>query len=176
MNTLFQRINLSFPNFSISSLKGNTIAYHINPITNQGFVAYDIASSDVLTQLTQLAPLENPKIAYSEIFGNLEPHRDFGGTCVLNYYIDTNLADTIFYSPKHQDNQFILNNGAEIYEHTNCTEVARFTAQDNSCWILNIGEIHSVIMPTIDFRRIISIGYPQYDFNTVREKLKAIWY
>jgi len=175
MNCLFQKINLSLPNFSIEQLKGDILVEHLHPITNQGVSVYKIADSKVLELLTQLAPIANPVISYNEIYGDLEPHRDFGGTCVINYYIDTNDADTIFYTSAQNASTAIFNHGAEIHTRNNCTEIARFTAEANSSWILNIGELHSVTMPTIGYRRVISIGYPQYDFQTVREKLKALW-
>jgi len=175
MHSLFQQINLSLPNFSIEQLKGEVSAEYINPITNKGFIAYKIADIAVLELLTQLAPLPNPAIAYTEISENLEPHRDFGGTCAINYYIETNDACTTFYTPTQTANQLTFFNGAEIQHRNNCTEVARFTANNNSSWILNIGELHSVTMPATGCRRIISIGYPQHDFQTVRDKLKALW-
>jgi len=175
MHSLFQQIKLSLPNFSIDQLKGEVTAEHLHPITNHGVIMYKIADLHALELLIQLAPLANPVIAYSEIYGNLEPHRDFGGTCAINYYIETNFADTIFYSPVQDTSILTFNHGAEIHHRNNCTEIARFTAHNNSSWILNIGELHSVTMPATGCRRIISIGYPQHDFQTVRDKLKALW-
>lgn len=159
----FQQINFTLPDFSLEQLKGKEIDSQTDGTV--GFFYYSIADSEVLEYIKKHSPIPNPFVAYSEIIGTILPHIDAGGTCVINHYLETNTADTIFYNSKDNSNPIVLSNGAKIFQESDCREVARFHAEPKSTWILNIGKIHNVTQPITGVRRTISIGYPGVKYS-----------
>ena len=95
----------------------------------------------------------------------IPPHTDSGTNTVINIYIDTNDATTIFYLPKKKYQQNIhtikiknQTNG-NIFDKDSLEKMCSFKAKPNDIWILNVRLPHSVISKnTNDIRIAYSIS------------------
>ena len=173
MNEYFHKINLKFPEFTTKQLKGPLMVKYSRNNYHGTFI-HHIADPDVLDYIKNNVPFPNPVVAYTEIRGSLVPHIDAGGTCAINYYLETNSADTTFYSLNEGQELDTISNGATLFNEANCKLVDKFHAEQYSSWILNIGKIHSVIQSLAGCRRLISIGYPELDFKFLVENLVSL--
>lgn len=167
MNNFYQQLNLSFSNYDESLLKG---PLHT---TYPGLSYYHIADPDVYTQLASVCPLETRYISYIEITDHLAPHRDHNGTVVLNYYIQSGPAKTLFYTARNQ-NHIIINN-SPVYSMADCKWQCSFMAKNNSAYLLNVSEIHSVIMIGKFKRTALSFGFPNHSYQEIAQALQKFW-
>jgi hypothetical protein len=139
----FQQIDLVFPKFSIEQLKfqSNTDSNH--PLLHY----YNIVDDNILKCIKNILPFpvaSDKDIRYAEITGTILPHRDKGGTCVINHYFETNDSDVTFYKGK---------------------ETILLKPLPGSTWILNVKEYHSVTPKSNGVRRFLSIGYPTMSYE-----------
>lgn len=78
----------------------------------------------------------------------VSPHTDSGISIVINYYIETGDATTIFWKQKHENARtFKIKNQTDgsIYDEKDLKAVGYFKANKNDVWLLDVDQIHSVI-------------------------------
>lgn len=166
MHNFFKKINLSFNDYDESLLKG--AAYQTYPF---GLTYYHIADQVIHNELRKYSPIEPDLISYMEIENSILPHRDVNGTVVLNFYIQSGPGKTNFY--KLQNYNDTEHRG--FYDYNCCHWQNSFIASDRSCYLLNVGEIHDVVMLGSQKRKVISFGYPNYLYEEVVEQFKNLW-
>jgi hypothetical protein len=102
--------------------------------------------------------------------GWLDVHRDRGESKTsLNYYIDTSLDETIFYTPKDG----IEREDYYEYEFDELNIVDSFAADSGESYLLNINELHSVTKKDSKTRVLLQYSWNE-DYETVLESLKDL--
>lgn len=167
MNNYFQKINFVLPEYDPLLLKGATKRSY------PGIEHFYIKDSSILEQLYSLCPLTDAHIIYNEVTSDLPPHRDYMGTVVINYYIDAGLAKTNFYSSRTETSLFV--NGASVYDSSNCKWETSFIAKNNSCYLLNTSEIHSVKLIKPALRTFLTYAFPSHSYEEIATKLQHLW-
>lgn len=160
----FKKISISFPKLS-SNLKGEVIVEHLYP-NGSGITYYKLADTVLEKTIADFFlqyRLTDPIISYAEINANIWLHRDINGSAVVNYYIDTPPARTIFY-----------NTTSDEISLTTCTKADEFIATPNSTWILDVSQVHSVTMIEQGLRRMISVGFQSLDYQSVCARLSKM--
>lgn len=159
----FKKISLPFPELS-SNLKGDITVEHLYP-NGTGIIYYSLADKileKTITDFFAQYQLYDPVISYAEINANIWLHRDINGSAVINYYIETPPARTLFYNASSNDISLV-----------NCTLADEFIATNDSTWILDVSQVHSVTMIERGLRRMISVGFGSLDYQTVCDKLSV---
>lgn len=165
MLNCFRKLDLRIPMFDQDQLKGDLIA------TWPGNSIHHIADDTAKQILSGIFPDHTVLVRYMEITDLQYPHTDAGGTAVINYYIESGSARTVFYTaPK---DRMIDYNGAGIYSFDDCTEIGSFVATDHSAYLLDIQQIHAVIIPENSKRRFISFSFHDYTYQEVDEYLRT---
>jgi hypothetical protein len=103
----------------------------------------------------------------------IPPHTDSYINCVINIYIDTNDATTIFHLPKknYQNKSFKIKNQTDgnIFDKNSLEKICSFKAKPNDIWLLNVKLPHSVISKnTTDLRIAYSIQ-TNMDYESVKK-------
>lgn len=167
MNNFYQQLKLNFTIDDQVKLKGKL--YKSYP----GLDYYHIADPDTFNQLKSACPFHTEYISYTEITDSLAPHRDHNGTVVLNYYIQSGPAKTLFYTVQNQNH--VLVNESPTYDLADCNWQCSFVAKNNSCYLLNVSEIHRVIMIGKSKRTAISFGFPEHSYTEIAQALQEYW-
>jgi hypothetical protein len=105
-------------------------------------------------------------------------HRDHGGFVCINYYLVTDGDRTIYYTEKSNATPFYAVNQktANLYNPEDLVEQCSFKALPNDCYLLNIGEIHTVDIGNKDaVRKAIQLTFnPDITYNMVLEQLSKL--
>lgn len=106
--------------------------------------------------------------------GILHPHKDHDALAVLNYYISAGDDVTIFYTAPNDSAPVIYpgKKQANIYNQNDLTEVARFTADSNDAFLLDVSNIHSVIKSNSAPRLFISYIWKDHTYEEILENIK----
>lgn len=109
---------------------------------------------------------------------HIPPHTDSYINCVINIYIDTNDATTIFHLPKKDYNKknidsFKIKNQTDgnIFDKDSLEKICSFKAKPNDIWILNVKLPHSVISDNTNYLRIAYSIQTYLDYETVKKIL-----
>ena len=175
-NEYFKQINLSFPDISTDDIKGELVVEHIDKGTNTGIRYWKLKDrllNQCIIDMFASIGLYNPIITYAEVDRNIWLHRDINGTVVINHYIDTPEARTIFYEPKENYSGIAID-GNTIYEQQYCIKQTEFIAQPNSSYILDVSSIHSVTLRTYGVRKFLSIGFTKWTYSKLIEHLGTL--
>jgi len=132
----------------------------------RGICYYEIDNNDLLSIIkpeyhkyftTSLMVITNKEIL---------PHTDSDTTIVINIYIKTANAKTIFY--KGGDKKYQLNNQTDgyIYDKKDLTEMFSFQAISGDIWKLNVKEIHSVECQNNEVRIAYCLSSKNLPYNT----------
>lgn len=78
------------------------------------------------------------------------PHTDSHVQCVINYYIQTGDATTIFWKCNENTQSYKLTNqtNGSVYNECDLTKQGQFHANNYDVWLLDVKQIHSVIGPS----------------------------
>lgn len=180
MNNYYQRLDLSFPEYSVEDLKGELATSYIFSENGKGIFYYKIKNATVENEIRRICEgvgAANPYILYAEITNSrLWLHRDVGGTVAINHYIETPPTKTIFFTTKPGYNgQYIESRDATLYEKEFCIEQGSFIAEPKSTWMLNVSEIHTIEKQSEGLRRMLSIGFPQQNFESLSQRIKYLY-
>ena len=119
---------------------------------------------------TNIAPCA---VRYVDIVGEtlIEPHKDYGLACAVNYYFKTASATTIWFNEKPDAVPAISNSEkSHVYNYSDLIIADQFVAQDDECYLLNTSQIHSVLKSNNQRRQFIQIQY-DLDYTVIRERL-----
>jgi len=105
--------------------------------------------------------------------GILYPHKDHNALVVLNYYISAGDDVTIFYTASKDAAATVYpgKKQANIYDQSNLTEVARFSAESNEAFLLDVSNIHSVIKSNPEPRIFISYIWKDHTYEEILENI-----
>jgi hypothetical protein len=163
MPEYFKKIKLDLSDIDMNMIRGGKIRDGYG----ETFRSYDLLDSDYFhnfcsTRIKFKIPPDF--VNYTEIssFGT-QPHRD-AVKSVLNYYIDTANAITLFWLPiDHEYNGEIVESLDEngnreksdvlMYDRTKLRNVGYFMANSHSAYILDTNSIHSVNKLNLNNRR-----------------------
>ena len=105
------------------------------------------------------------------ISASTPPHKDFGGSVSINYYLLTGNGPTTFWTAKPNTYQHT----EDIYQLEDLTEKCSFVATTNSSYLLNVGEVHTVDIEKDSVRKIIRLIFkPEVSYNMVLDKLTEL--
>ena len=144
MTHYFTKIDVDLSNSLIDGLKGN----HFTDISDY-FQLFDIKNKYIDSIMAKFPPGMRSyitRVNYSEITDDVTPHRDIA-SCMLNYYITPHSALTTFYNTRPETKENIYTYGSRSIitynvDDLDCADT--FVAEKNSCYLLNVAEIHSV--------------------------------
>lgn len=144
-------------------LKGKTLLKYFNITDTKLFC-------DTIQNYNFKIPPSHIQIWQIEKQGWLDVHRDRGESKTsLNYYIDTSLDETVFYTPK--DN--IIREDYYVYEFDDLNIEDRFIAKPKESYLLNINELHSVTKKDSKTRVLLQYSWNE-DYETVLESLQDL--
>jgi hypothetical protein len=162
----FQKINFNIPNLDFDALKGTMVTSYQAPTMNISY--YKITNRTILKLLWNIVPfsIKPDYVMLSEVtgYGLLNAHRDHGVVSGLNYYIQTNDEITSFYSLTDK-----FKNDDQLTNYFTSDQIVfqdSFVAKPNDCYLLDIGQIHSV-RSNGGIRRFITWQWISTDYNTV---------
>jgi hypothetical protein len=144
-------------------LKGKTVLKYFN-ITDITSFCNNIQNYNFKLQPSHI------QIWQIENAGWLDVHRDRGQSKTsLNYYIDTSLDETIFYTPK--DN--IVREDYYVYEFSELNIEDKFIAKPKDSYLLNINELHSVTKKDNKPRVLLQYSWNE-DYDTVLKSIEDL--
>jgi hypothetical protein len=141
--------------------------YESTTIKNTGTIKYYSVSTDTFDAVLKKLPasvqphVRNVRIALVQ-GGDLIPHVDHGGSVCVNFYLSSGAATTVFYSLKDSAVaiQYSGKETSNLYRFDDVVKICDFTADDHSCYLLNTGKIHSVIMNNSNtVRKILQVTF-----------------
>lgn len=149
MSNYFKKVNFNL-NFSFNIIEKELLFKY-------GAISYfKIIDKFVVDEINQKFKYNKPtKIFFSEIYSYLDPHIDQGSKSCFNYYIHGGNYITKFWKIKNPNYITVSTNKKDSgdkllvslnnkYFHKDLMLEEEFVADNNSSYILNIGEIHSV--------------------------------
>jgi hypothetical protein len=144
-------------------LKGNTLLKYFKITDLQSFYTniqnYNFKIPPSTIQIWQI---ENQ--------GWLDVHRDRGESKTsLNYYIDTSLDETIFYTPKDD----IVREDYYVYDFSELVVQDAFIAKPTESYLLNINELHSVTKVDNKPRILLQYSWNE-DYETVLNSIQDL--
>jgi len=106
----------------------------------------------------------------------IPPHTDTEIISTINFYIETENCETVFYKSKVDNPRtFQIENQTDgyIFMDEDLEPVASFIAKPNEIWLLDVKEIHSVEpLGDIKLRKAVTLGSFKHDYNAVRAMLE----
>ncbi len=181
----FVRLNLDFSKFDINTedlswLHGYNHAPSDEKYSSLNYFALD---DNLKQQIKAILPVElqemirNIRIAI--IKGQIiMPHRDHGGSVSVNYHLVTGDARTTFWTANRNAKPFKVDNKQtdNVYDYPDVVEECFYVAEKNSCYLLNTGEIHDVVMESKDsVRKILQFTFDSsVSYQTVLEKMTML--
>lgn len=177
MNNFFTKLNvnfddLNFDNLNLTFLKGYKTRDDFREIVKINYTDDDF--QDVIRSRLPVglgSMIRSVRITY--ITDSPPPHRDHGGYVCINYYLETGQGPTTFYTAGPDATPMIAVGQTTANEYTfdGLTRQASFVATPNSCYILNIGEIHTIDVEPDSVRKILQLTFePTVTYSMVREK------
>ena len=158
----FKKLSMEFIPLT-TNLKGEIVVEHLYP-DNTGLTYYKLADTNLeqkILHFFEQKGLPDSLITYAEINTTIWLHRDINGTAVINHYISSPPASTIFYETTSEPDEH------KTYDASKCTIVDSFVAKSGSTWVLDVSKVHSVKMLVPGLRQLISIGFPKLSYNDV---------
>ena len=152
MNVYFQKLNFLIDNddLDFTLLKGDfwfgyTSSDHSR--LNYYYVRNDLKPL-VRNLFSNFVDISENLIRFVEVTGpggKLDPHRDYGVSCAINYYFCANEATTNWYKNKEHAIEYVsTENRTRVYLPHEIELCDQFTAKNNECYLFNNEEIHSV--------------------------------
>jgi hypothetical protein len=113
----------------------------------------------------------NKSVFFSSSF--IDPHIDYARKTALNFYINTCGESTVFYKPIHDNIEYVVKHKYKTFNVNDIIEVARFTASNNSLFLIDTTTIHNVVNMKAGFERtIFSCSFVE-PFDEVYEMLTS---
>lgn len=169
MQDLFYKYNLVLPDIDADLIRGEAVSSY-------GRLKYhSIKDQDFIKTLPKVSGITPQNIFLAEISGSgfLQPHRDHGPRCCLNYYFEPSQSITAFYKelPGVTPNTFPGKASANLYDLNQVQKVAAFSARPGDCYLLNVSEIHSVYAPFHGTRRFITWQWVNASYSDILKSL-----
>ncbi len=175
MVNCYQKFYLELLPYDYASLKGKlAFQYGYPDVTIFLYYINDIEKFRSL-HAGPISKIPPTRVFYSEIIGQgfLQPHKDLGVGCNLNWYFQTDESATVFYqekeNAKHLSN--FMEEGENVFHLEDLEEVARFTAEKNTAYLLNVDRPHSVYKPNFKIRKFFSYQWLGYNYQTILDSL-----
>jgi hypothetical protein len=181
---MFKKINLSFDN-PVFEVNEQIVAYgpKIN-IDNRtvSLIQYTNIEGSIKEEMFNIIPEEHRDkftVSVMEIFSLIVPHTDNRIQCTLNFYYQTGLEKTSFYTIR-ENAQWQLAKPADngrVYKFKDVTEIASFVAKPGEVWLLDTKTPHAVIpcFPgTLKLnRKAITLSTITFSYQEVLDMLTA---
>lgn len=105
--------------------------------------------------------------------GSIGPHIDHGPQVVLNWYMRSNQAMTMFYKPKENSVPFKAEHEdeAKLYRHEDLEVYDCFSAQDNDIYLLDVSKIHAVSSPKPGSRLFLSLSWKDHSYEEIQDNI-----
>jgi hypothetical protein len=105
------------------------------------------------------------------------PHRDHGGFVCINYYLETGDGPTTFWTanPDAVPTKALGQHTANKYQTEDLNKECSFVAVAKDCYLLNIGEVHTVTIEKNSVRKIMQLTFnPDVTYNVVLDRLTEL--
>lgn len=154
----------------LDSLKGKKEKQYEGLST--GFLQYyQLNDTDFLNSFPMFSTIKPDNILIAEIngSGSIGPHIDHGPKCVLNWYVHSNNALTMFYKSKDNSVPFKAEgeDEAKLYNLNDLELYDLFTAKDNDVYLLDVTKIHAVSSPKHGNRLFLSLSWKDSSYEEV---------
>lgn len=175
---MYQKINQNFIkalNADWSQFKGDTSVSHF--ASGDASIEYfNLANIQEFRNchLRKFFTIPPTTVLYTEVKGNtgglLWPHRDHNTLCVLNYYIQADLDETVFYNLKNEDVkpfQYKDKATSNIFRPDDLIPVDKFVACSNDAYLLDVSKIHAVNRLSDQTRIFVSYQWKTDSYDTI---------
>jgi hypothetical protein len=187
MNTgdCFTKLNLDFSNTSPDEIPLN-FGYNFEDIYSgeKNFKVFHTEDEIQEYVKSKLPESFRPLIRRVRILimesGQVPPHRDFELNVVINFYSKNGNAKTTFWEAKagstssphpHHPND----PRANVFLPDNLIEKCSTVFDQNSCYLLNVNQIHSVDIGKDCIRKVIQLTFnPDVTYNMILDKLTEL--
>ena len=155
--------------------KGNTSVSHFAS-GNASIEYFNLANIQEFKNchLRKFFTIPPTTVLYTEVKGGsgglLWPHKDHNTLCVLNYYIQADLDETVFYHLKNdnvQPFQYKDKNTSNIFCPEDLIPVDKFVACANDAYLLDVSKIHAVSKISNQDRIFISYQWKTDSYDTI---------
>jgi hypothetical protein len=179
MEKYFTKLNLNLTDIDIDRI--NLIYSHTYEFMGTTFNYYSV-DSETQTSLINRLPVElHPlifRVTFAEMLGGgiLLPHVDYGNNCMLNYYYQTGNRTTSYFTRKEGAQPFGVSEKipyANNYRPEDVDFVCSFVAEEKSCYLLNVDEVHDVTVG--GERRFLQYKFSKnYQYEEVLKIVKTL--
>lgn len=172
-NGFYHKIKLTLEDIPLPEIKTDILVEKYAKKSGVGLYYYQIKDQyrELLKNKLPQKLHDQIRILYCEFIspGSIVPHRDHGVLTGLNYYFQPSDGITTWYRIKE---------GAQPYRHDEKTTnnlfkerdlelVDQFIAQENECYLLNVNNIHNVLVPNNNNRLFICWHWSYLRFEEV---------
>jgi hypothetical protein len=165
-NNCFTQLNLDFSNF-VSNLEKKEFLHSYGGESSISYYSIDqtVKESIIESLPTEIKNLSD-KVRVVEVTGrHLSPHIDRGVKVNINYYIQPAAAKTIFYTVNQgavaRKYRGKITSNDNVYQLKDITEICNFVAEKNSCYLVNTGNVHSVLMTNNSIRYFLQVAFDE---------------
>ena len=143
-----------------------------------GIRYYDIpldVSNDILKRIIPDKYRGYFNVCWFEINNDyIPPHIDSDINTVINIYVQTNTATTVFYNTRSNSKSIKVDNqtNGAVYNPDELDEIDSFTAKPYEAWILNVKKPHSVTSPSNGIRSAYCIQTSHFSYNDLKNLIK----
>ena len=179
-NDCFTKLNLDFPKIDLNELTLTFGKSYLNDDGTESVIvnwAEDTFQDHIKSTLPESFRSWIRSIRITFITDSPPPHRDHGGFVCINYYLETDGGATKFWTAKpgaratKARGQYTANK----YQIEDLTEECKFVAIPNSCYLLNIGEVHTVEVKKGLVRKIMQLTFdPDVTYNMILDRLTEL--
>lgn len=132
---------------------------------------YWSVSEEFVNKVSEYIPPNKDFIVRLMVINNhyIPPHIDDGPVAALNFYIDTDAQNTIFYENTDVEKQTIDAHATErggFWNEKDLTPISSFCAEPSDIYLLDISKIHSVMADKVSKDRTvltIQSGYTSFE-------------
>ena len=174
MNKFFTKhLNLKLQNYDLEALKGSKMEDYLS------IRYFEPSDPNFIASLPKVCKIPPALIRITEASdvrgdGFIMPHIDHYLSCALNYYIEPAGCTTVFYDkkPDAKPIPFPGKTTSNLYRPGDLIEREAFTAEPHSCYLLNVSEIHGIIVPSpTKIRRFIQWQWLEEPFEEILANL-----
>lgn len=157
-------------NLDLKSLMGPEVNQY-EGLDNSSLRYYTLSDNITIPMFSTIKP-DNMLIAEIDGSGSIGPHVDHGPKCVLNWYLRSNHAMTMFYKIK-RDNPFTAEGEeeAKLYRYEDLELFDCFTATDNDIYLLDVSQVHAVSSPRPGNRLFLSLSWLNNSYEEVLDNI-----
>ena len=187
-NNFFTKLNLDFSDTVLDRLKLQFGKSYLDP-NEKEIITVHRTETEFQDHIKSKLPkslrswIRNVRVIY--ITDSVPPHKDPSDHVCINYYLVTGNDSTTFWTATSDAQVLgvkVLSSDAKTeqvldlgYQLKDLSKECSFIANSNSCYLLNIGEVHSVDMEKDSKRKLIQLTFNfDISYNMVLNKCKEL--